>query len=371
VALRLVLLALALACAGSAAARQPRSLRILPPVWLPFLLWAGWAALAIIWSVEPGRSAKEFRNEIVYAGLAYFVCYIGAQAPRAARIFLPVAGAATTLLCAIAIYSFPQGNEHYQVGWHGGSGDLSSALLVLMPCVLVAGWHGTRAGYAKALHLSLALAGLILVAAYTTLNRTVWIGFAAEMVLLAGLLITREGAADRRRIRTAGVVLALAVIAGCALVSVRVQAQREAMDPAASLTSERRIKLWPEVLQQIEQRPLTGYGFGRGLLRGTFTEELNEPILWHAHNFFLDIALQTGLPGLALFLLLLGAIAREGWRALRSGDGMRMACGLALFGVLTGMVVRNMTDTLLVRQNALLFWALVGVLLAGARRPAT
>jgi hypothetical protein len=49
---------------------------------------------------------------------------------------------------------------------------------------------------------------------------------------------------------------------------------------------------------------------------------------------------------------------------------------MALLGVLAGMLVRNMTDSLLVRQNALLFWGVSGVLLAwgstsrnlGARR---
>jgi hypothetical protein len=37
--------------------------------------------------------------------------------------------------------------------------------------------------------------------------------------------------------------------------------------------------------------------------------------------------------------------------------------------VLAGMLVRNMTDTLLVRQNALVFWGVVGLLLGLAARP--
>jgi len=68
-------------------------------------------------------------------------------------------------------------------------------------------------------------------------------------------------------------------------------------------------------------------------------------------------------------VVLLGAVAREGWRAARRGNDAQAACGIALLGVLAGIVVRNMTDTLLVRQNALLFWGVVAVLLGFSSRP--
>jgi O-antigen ligase len=78
---------------------------------------------------------------------------------------------------------------------------------------------------------------------------------------------------------------------------------------------------------------------------------------------------QTGLPGMLLFIALLAAIARAGWRLAVGGDEAAAACGIALLGVLAGMLVRNMTDTLLVRQNALLFWGVTGALLGLAARP--
>jgi hypothetical protein len=74
-----------------------------------------------------------------------------------------------------------------------------------------------------------------------------------------------------------------------------------------------------------ERRPLTGYGLGRGLLRERLPAEANHELAGHAHNLFLELALQTGL--------------RHG-----------------------GMLTRNLTDMLFVRQNSLLF--------CGARRRA-
>jgi O-antigen ligase len=123
--------------------------------------------------------------------------------------------------------------------------------------------------------------------------------------------------------------------------------------------------LWPEIAGQIGERPLTGYGFGRGLLRDPLRADFGalDSYLWHAHNIVLEALLQLGIPGLLLLLLLLGMLVREGWRYARSMDERTMACGFVLIAMVAGMLVRNMTDTLFVRQNALLFWGMAGVLL--------
>jgi O-antigen ligase len=73
------------------------------------------------------------------------------------------------------------------------------------------------------------------------------------------------------------------------------------------------------------------------------------------------------MPGLALFLALVGATLWQGWKLAREPDPIARACGIALVAVVAGMVMRNMTDTLLVRQNALLYWGAVGLLLGWGR----
>ena len=367
VALRLLLLALGLVCASTAAARQRDKLSLWPSVAWPFLAWAMWAALTVSWSIEPERSEKEFSNEILYVAVAFFVCYIGAQAPRASHVAATVVGAAAALLCAVAIYSYSQGMEPYLYGWHGGPGNLSSALLMAMPCLLAGGWYAYRTVSRNALGLAGFLAALLLVAAYTTLNRTIWIGIGVEVLLVGAFVVVRMAPRPSHRMWSGAAVLALSVVAGCALIAMRVQEERVEADPAAVLGKDLRARIWPEVVQRIQAAPLTGYGFGRGLFRHALTDEFGNPLIWHAHNLFLDITLQTGAPGLLLFLLLLAVVVREGWRAARSSDDARAAYGIALLGLLTGMVVRNMTDTMLVRQNALFFWAAAGFLIGGIR----
>jgi O-antigen ligase len=82
---------------------------------------------------------------------------------------------------------------------------------------------------------------------------------------------------------------------------------------------------------------------------------------------FLDVAIQLGLPGVVLLAVLLGATLRQAWNLFRDPDPAAAACGIALAAVVAGVIARNMTDMLWVRQNALLYWGTVGVLLGLGR----
>jgi O-antigen ligase len=374
VALRLTLLLVGCALAAVVAWRNRGEIRLLPPIWLYFLLWAAWAWLSLVWSVEPERTLKELRHEVVYTGVALWICFVAAQAANAARIVIPVVGAAATAVIAIALRDFSIGWENYLLGLHGGPGDHSSALLTLTPCAVMTAWYGRRVGWSLSRQLPLCILGLlILISAYCTLNRTVWIGLGLEVLLVGGLLIvrTRTPAPWSSRTKLVSGFVAVAVLAGAAIVLATVQARREAVG-GKSLANDTRLTLWPEIVERIRERPFTGFGFGRGLLRGPLEREFRDldPMLWHAHNTFLEQLIQLGVPGLALFLLLLAAILRQGWRRTLDASDFHAACGMALIAVVTGMLVRNMTDTLFVRGNSLLFWGVSGTLLglASVRR---
>lgn len=371
-ALRLILLLIATICATRAAFQHRAELRLLPPIWWAFLLWAAWAALSLTWSIEPDRSLKEFKNEVFYVSLAFLACYIGAQAPQALRIFSSVFAAALGLLCAMAVVDYFRAVHLTAAAWAGGPGNLSSALSIAMPLVLAAAWYAWRQASPRALIGALALTGLILAAGYTTLNRTIWAAFGIQLVLLAGFLMLRRPKPKvGERFMTACVTSLL--LAAFAVSAIHVQEKRDIGDVAA-VAGDPRLKIWPEVSARIMEAPLTGYGFGRGLLRESLTRKTGGNDQWHSHNLFLDTALQSGIPGLVLFLILIACIVKQGLSnaisGLRSGDDARaFAYGLALTGVVAGMVVRNLTDVLLVRQNSLLFWSVTGLLLGSLALP--
>jgi O-antigen ligase len=367
VALRLVLLALAtLLCAG-VLVRERGAVSALPPIWWAWLLYAAWAAASIAWSVEPARSQKEWQNEVVYTTLALLVCYIGAQAKDAARAFIVALATGGALACLSALWAFETGLPmESSAGWHGGPGDHTAALLTLMPCALGVLWYGRQATWPRvALGIAALLIAVFLASALATQNRTVWLGFALEIGVFAIVLALRR-TGDRRA--QLSIALAGAVAVGAtATVVLLVQAERETAG-AYSMSADPRFSIWAKATQHIEQRPLTGYGYGRGLLRDRLPGEANHELAWHAHNLFLDLALQIGLTGLVLFVVVLAAVLRHGLRYAANTSAATAACGMALIAVLAGMLTRNMTDVLFIRQNSLLFWGVTGVLLAwGAR----
>lgn len=366
VGLRLALLGAGIVLAATFCYRRDEIGR-LPPIWLPFLLWGAWAAASLAWSLDAELTAKEWRNEVFYTAAACWVCYVAAQSRHALRIFAAIAAAGAAAACAIALYEFSRGWQGYTAGLHGGPGDHSSMLLVVMPCVAMGGWYAIRTRRPAAITAALAaLAVLIVASAYTTLNRTIWLGFAAQFGVLGFVVLTRRQAATPWLVR--GAVAGAAIL--CVAMTVAIQAQREVVGAGGALKSEPRLLLWPQVLEHMRASPVTGYGFGRGMLREALQAKLRgrDTNLWHAHNIFFETVLQLGLPGLALFLWLLAATLREAWRGLRDPDDAVAACGMALAAVVVGVLVRNMTDTLLVRQNALLYWGVVGAMLGLAQR---
>ena len=365
VALRLLLLVLGGVLAGIAVWQERGSLKPLPPVWIAFALWAAWALASFAWSIEPERSAKEWRNEVVYTGLALWICFVAAQAENAARVVLPTIAIGITAAIGVALYTFRLGWEQYLVGLHSGPGDHSSALLTLLPCLAMAAWYTSRAGGPRWVMALFGLLGVLFAAsAYATLNRTVWLGVAVQLAVLAGLMLLRSeytAVTARRAFTICASVAAILLVCFAA-----VQATREATGIGQTVAkADHRLQLWPEIIEQIGEKPFTGYGFGRGLLRDPLREDFGaiDLHLWHAHNIVLEALLQLGIPGLIFLAVLLGMLVREGWRYSRSMDERTFACGIALVAVVAGMLMRNMTDTLFVRQNALLFWGVAGMLL--------
>jgi len=370
VALRLLLLLAGLGLVAVAIARDRRSLRLLPPLWIPLALWAAWSIASLAWSVEPDRSAKELRNEIGYSIATFWLCFVAAQARNAVRVVLSVVALAAALQCAIALHGYLTYDWFaYMLGVHGGPGNQSSAIVILLPCTVAAAWYGRRVRWSAWTQAAAAvLAVLLMVAAYITLNRTIWIALALQVALLVLFALRREASAAPRG---SWIVLALAsaLVLGTGFMLQKITVERAITVSSGKLDTDPRIALWSKTLERIEEKPLTGYGFGRGLIRESLRAEFNKVELWHSHNLFLDTALQTGVPGLLLLVALFGATLRQGWRLARDADALSAACGVALIAVVLGTVVRNMTDVLWVRQNALLYWGAIGVLLAwGVRR---
>ncbi|MEX1020645.1 MAG: O-antigen ligase family protein [Litorilinea sp.] len=206
-------------------------------------------------------------------------------------------------------------------------------------------------------------------------SRSGYIGLGVGLLTLA-LIDHRLG----RRLLGAGVLLFGIVVTlfPAQLVELLADAPpAEAMGGAENLTGFR-VNLWQHTLALVQDFPLTGIGLG------TFPEvaPLYYPVsvfagyyMGHAHNFWLQIAMDFGVPGL-LAVLTLYALAVisliRAWRATRSSGilpfadpDLERALVRGLIGCLTAQTVYSLTDSISMGATAnLLFWYLFALILA-------
>jgi O-antigen ligase len=92
-------------------------------------------------------------------------------------------------------------------------------------------------------------------------------------------------------------------------------------------------------------------------------------LIWHAHNTFLNLALQTGIQGLVLFCLLLYGLIKFFYVAVKQEEPVQLLFFTqATLWMIIVFFVRNLSDDFFVDDSALLFWFLVGAGVAIGRR---
>jgi O-antigen ligase len=127
------------------------------------------------------------------------------------------------------------------------------------------------------------------------------------------------------------------------------------------LTLTGRTDLWLVALEKIWERPWLGYGY-YGFWQGMNGESADIWIAlkWevpHAHNGFLDVAIDLGFLGLLIFLIPFLAA----WlRAIMWVRHIKTSEGLLPLGYLTFMVLSNLTESSIIRPNT--FWILYVVI---------
>jgi len=364
-------LSLAYAAAKGALVR-PR----LPPwrVLAPMLAYGAWCLASVAWSVDPAYSRSELRPGLLYPLIA-FLAFFAATTDIAAidrwswSLSAGLAGLGLAAVAEVVLNGWwdPQ-------RWHGDVGFYATHVVLALPMLA---WAFLRAGPA-ALATRTALAAialLTLVVMSWNDNRIAWIALAA-MTALAVFLHRDRLAGPRRGWIIGGTVAAMIAFAALFALSLEQRAARlEGTEFAeeARIAHDPRPAIWDYAARRHGEAPWIGFGYGRGILQLEFrtgvTPGVDNRKHTHAHNTALNVVLQGGLIGLALFAWVVAALVREMAAGLGPGGERRLVAALGL-ALLAGFAVRNMTDDFLVRHNALLAWSLAGAVLGALRPPA-
>jgi O-antigen ligase len=344
--------------ASRGAARQA-----LPPprVLVPVLALAAWCLLSVAWSVTPAASARELWPELGAPLLAFLVFHAATRDAADLDRWAAALAAGLVGLATLAI-----GQEAFAGGWdprrwHVDVGYYTTHGAMVLPLL---GWlwlrqpgRGGRAALAVA-------AALTLLVFYWTDNRIVWPTLAAMAVAAALLGGRAQDAVKRRRLALA----ALAAVAASTAVFLFAQHERNVtlarMEPGANahFATDPRLRIWPQAVARWREAPWVGHGFGRpaiALPAGAPHDDRQDPRFWHAHNVFLDVALELGVVGLALFAGVLAVLGREAWRAVDSPAPRRWAA-IAALAALLAFLMKNFPDDFFLRHITLLCAALAG-----------
>jgi O-antigen ligase len=373
-ALRNALLALGAACLLYAAAKGQVARPRLPSwrVLAPFLAYGAWSAASVAWSVDPAYSLSELRPGIVYPLIAFLVFF--AATPDAAAVDrwawslsagLAALGLAAAYLMATTGWFDPE-------RWHGDTGFYATHVVLAFPLLA---WAFLRAA-PGALPARAALGATALITLLATSwndNRIAWIALAAMMIL--AIFLSRDLLGGPRR-RAVYAFAAIAMTVFAALFALALEHRTERLKDTeyaaeAQLERDPRPAIWDYAARRHGEAPWAGFGYGRGILALQFrtgvTPGVDNPKHTHAHNTALNVLLQGGVVGLALFAWLVAAVVREMGRGLPAGPPRRFVATLGLV-LVAGFAIRNLTDDFLVRHTALLAWSLAGAVL-GALRP--
>ena len=335
--------------------------------------WAAYACVALISCVNavvPMQSLGEVRVEILYCLLVFLMGVTWAKQRDLLEPFACVAAAANLILVAIGLGVAGFGKSIPELlqlpGWVR-AGLNANYLLTMAALVFYLGWtQWIKGKHALSVGIFLLLIADVL-SMFVSLNRQALVALATGL-LCAAILLLQRSFTWKRVGAAVGVVL---IVTGLIFVQVLHRAETiENIDSIAQTTVSRdvRWKLWKFSMEKIVEHPLTGGGFGRAVFEKLYPDFMpDDPMIWHAHNMVLNKGIQMGIPGIAAFLLLWFALLRA-FAAHLGSPANRGAIAIVGITTLATVFMKNMTDDFFVRDMALWFWMVNGILLGSLQR---
>ena len=208
-----------------------------------------------------------------------------------------------------------------------------------------------------------------------TLTRAAWVSVTLAIIFNVSYL-TISTLSTTISWKRGLLVLALMSIVGCALLlntnarqalinrvprHIKTRFQTMITHPAGFMSE--RPQWWKTSLQFIRQYPLTGIGPGRF----RYEYQLNGPpeqydTPYHAHNIYLHIAAEQGIPSLLLFLWMVAIICQSVFGMQQATDFWGMGTFIGASGFLISALVYGLADNILHQRTVLLFWFIIGII---------
>lgn len=336
-----------------------------------FLSWSvmafvAWTGLSAVLSDHWGWAVSSWLYQIVAGGGIYYLVRTYIQSPKQWNYFLRAFLGAAVLVCLIGIYQYIFIPNIHIKDWVDATQfpklmrrmastlqnpNLLGAylLMVLSVCISYILVYMKRQRTREV--ISMSVIGIILfLTMLLTYSRGIWISFAA-MILYWAIFV------ERRLFLS---LLAIPLILYCyeGEVASRLWSIFQGHDTSADL----RWALWDSTMYIVREHPVFGIGWNTFfLVYPDYNYYIQAPhvLMYHAHNLYLNILAETGIPGLLIFLtVIIGHVVT----AIRlKGDLFCQAAQIGVGALAIGVLFSGLSDfELYSHQVIITFWQLLG-----------
>ncbi len=202
-----------------------------------------------------------------------------------------------------------------------------------------------------------------------TLTRGAWVGVAVATVCISiYLFVQRLSDSGSLKHVLIGITLIITILGvSVFLMPQHIKTRFNTMIERPAGFMGERPQWWRVSLELIQKYPITGIGLGR------FRHEaqLHAPpdlsdVPYHAHNIYLHIAVEQGIPSLLLFLWIIVLIWKRIWAIRSILDIEELFWNMGAFiggsGFLISVLTYGTVDYIFHHRSILLFWFIIGII---------
>jgi O-antigen ligase len=230
--------------------------------------------------------------------------------------------------------------------------------------------------------VAVAAGSVMLLAVVMSWSRGAWLGAAAAGIVMLGAALMRRSPRSLSLVAVVllGVILVVA-LGGLAAIPPSILQRFSDFLPYLSLSEVRGVEItdanfavlermahWQSAVAMWTDHPWLGVGIGNyAVAYPAYALPLWPFALGHAHNYYLNLAAETGTLGLAVYIALWLAVLRAVWQAVKVSSGWDWGVAVGILGVVVHLTVHNLFDNLFVHGMYLHVAVLLGVASSNVR----
>lgn len=319
------------------------------PEYMLLSILSGIILLSALFAAKPVESLTMGVGQIlvfllIFQGTQYLVT----NRARFESIYLAavyLAGIVSGIIAIIKYIFKPAGILRTETLFTGINGTGTVLLITMaLSIVYIWSWHSARKKWAGLAGLAVPFTGMLL-----TFSRGAYLGFVGTMFTL--LFRSKKAVA---------LFLLFCIVMGGAILFLFPTEKARLMSIFSFAENDSRMAIWQTALNMAKDNLLLGVGPGMFAYRFDFYRPVNYPASKSlAHNLELQVLAEFGMPGLLVFLTLLGLVIWRNCQLIKAFPEKLLYRGV--LAALIGYLIHNQVDgTMVGFEVGTFFWVLLG-----------